>query len=345
MKLLLAMSGGVDSSAALKLLLDEGHSVTGVTFVTESHLVSSQAVKDAKDCAEKFGIEHRVLDFTDEFREKVKEYFISTYENGGTPNPCVICNREIKFGILSQYARAEGFDAVATGHYVKTVTDENGRCRLYAAADLSKDQSYMLAAVPERELAFATFPLGDYTKDHIRRIAGAAELSNAQKKDSQDICFIPDGDYVKYITEYRGFAPEAGDYISTDGKILGRHKGQLCYTLGQRRGLGIALGRHMFVINRDAEKNLVTLGDSKELFTDSCQVESWNFIGCDSFDEFAGKELYVKIRYAHRGAAAVICGNTVNFREAQRAISKGQLAVVYTEDSVGRRIIAGGIIK
>lgn len=341
-KILVAMSGGVDSSVCLKLLIDEGHELCGATFVTDDSEESLKGAADARDVAEKFGIPHHVINIADEFKSAVKDYFVRTYEAGATPNPCVICNREIKFGLLLRYAEKLGYPEIATGHYAR-LDKTGGRCRLMRAADVSKDQTYMLALVPEEALRKSHFPLGDYTKAEIRAMAAEMGISTADKKDSQDICFIPDGDYVKFLTEYRSHAPVCGKYISADGTVLGEHMGQECYTIGQRKGLGIALGRHVFVLEKNAANNTVTLGDADGLFKDTVTVDSMNLIGRSSIVD--GEELDVKIRYAHRAARAKVFHTEdgkleVKFAEPQRAPSPGQFAVLYDGDEA----VGGGMI-
>lgn len=349
MNILTAMSGGVDSSVSTRLLLEAGHKVSGVTFVTDQSPESVSAAKDASDTAKVLGISHTVLDISEEFKSAVKEYFVRTYEEGKTPNPCVVCNREIKFGFLFDYAEKAGFDAVATGHYARTVK-RDGRCMLYRAADERKDQSYMLSLVPEERLMKAEFPLGGYTKDEIRALAEKWNIPTAAKKDSQDICFIPDGDYMKFITGYRGYEIEGGDYLSPDGRVLGRHMGQMCYTIGQRKGLGIALGRHMFVLQKNAHDNTVVLGDEEHLFKKTLNTDKINLIGCDSLSEVSPDGRFkVKIRYAHKGAPATVnydgAACRIDFDEAQRAPSPGQFAVLYAEDEFGIRAVGGGEIE
>ena len=345
MKILIAMSGGVDSSVAAALLQREGHTLEGFTFVTEETDASLADVRDARLAADKLGIPHRVLNVEREFKDAVKEYFVSSYEAGLTPNPCVVCNREIKFGLVMSYAEREGFDAVATGHYARTRT-ENGRTYLYEGKDTKKDQSYMLACVPEDKLAKAVFPLGEFTKDEIRSIAEELGISSAHKKDSQDICFIPDGDYASFIESYRGREHTPGSYLSPDGEILGTHRGHMCYTIGQRRGLGIAMGRYMYVLERNPSDNTVVIGDEAGLFKKELFTGEANLIGCDALPR---ENISVRIRYAHRGASATVTktegGLHVIFDEAQRAATRGQFAVFTAEDSFGRRVLGGAVIK
>lgn len=336
------MSGGVDSAVAVKLLLDAGHEVEGVTFTVEASDEAEAALRDARLCAEAYGIPHRALDLSAEFDCAVKADFVREYERGRTPNPCVVCNRHIKFGYLVRYAEENGFDFVATGHYAK-ISREGGRVRLERGADTSKDQSYMLAHVPEENLKKAILPLGEYTKEEIRGIAASLGLVSANKKDSQDICFIPDGDYVGFLTRYRGRAPVEGDYVDENGNILGRHRGQECCTIGQSRGLGIALGRRVFVLDKNAERNTVTLGDPDALMKSEVILENVNYIGVDGIRD--GEAFQVKIRYAHRAADARLYnvgGGLVRaaFDTPQRAPSPGQLAVIYD----GERVIGGGVI-
>lgn len=347
MKILVAMSGGVDSTVAAALLLDAGHTVCGVTFATDAASLDGEAVCDAQNVARQLGIEHRVLDITKEFDRDVKEYFVSSYEAGETPNPCVVCNREIKFGLVLRYALECGFDAVATGHYARLVKTDDGRTRLYAAKDEKKDQSYVLAALGEESLEKAVFPLGEYTKDEIRAIAEKIGVCTAHKKDSQDICFIPDGDYAAFIEKYRAAPHIPGNYISESGEVLGTHRGHMCYTIGQRRGLGIALGRHMFVLSRCAEDNTVMLGDASSLMKREIYTGAPNLIGCDALPKDVPLE--ARIRYSHKGAECTVSesddGMRVEFTAAQRAPTPGQLAVFTCRDDFGLRVLGSAFIR
>ena len=335
------MSGGVDSSVAAALLLKEGHTVEGVTFVTEPSEADSVAVCDAAESARFLGIPHRVLDISKEFDEKVKKYFVSAYESGLTPNPCVVCNREIKFGIVSRYAECEGFDAVATGHYAR-LRHENGRIYLYCGADMRKDQAYMLSAVPEESLRNAIFPLGDLTKDEIRRIAEDLGITTAHKKDSQDICFVPDGAYARFIWDHTGHKPEAGDFIDMDGCILGRHGGIECYTIGQRKGIGIS-GRHpYYVVAKNADRNTVMLGEDEDLFRDELYADDLNWIAFESLTEPVRCAARTRYHQAETPCTVYPQGDRVRvkFDTPIRAITAGQAVVFYDGDIV----VGGGCI-
>jgi len=344
LKILIAMSGGVDSSVAAALLKEQDHVLEGFTFVTGDE--DNTAAEDARHAAERLGIPHRVLDLSHDFRRFVKDYFVSAYEKGLTPNPCVICNRFVKFGAVMRYAEENGFDAVATGHYAR-VHSHNGRTYLYSGADLRKDQSYMLAMVPEESLKKAIFPLGDFTKDQIRRIAEEKGITSAHKKDSQDICFVPDGDYASFIETYSGKNHLSGSYVDQSGRILGTHRGHMCYTVGQRRGLGIALGHHVFVLERRAADNTVLLGDEDALFKRELYTAPPNLIGCDELSQNGC--MNVRIRYAHRGAEASVekteDGLHIVFAEPQRAPTPGQFAVFTCRDSFGERVLGGAEIR
>lgn len=353
-KVLVGMSGGVDSSVAAKLLIDAGHQVSGVTlklFEPEDVTKDIRAcgsvndVKDAKAVAQKLGIEHMILDMKDAFRHDVMEYFIDSYLKGETPNPCLECNKKIKFGKMLEEAQKLGFDYVATGHYAKRVFDEkSGKYQLIRPADRSKDQTYVLYGLTQYQLSKTLFPLGDYDKSDARKIAENAGLINSGKPDSQDICFVPDGDYASFITNNSDAVIKEGDFLNTDGEKIGNHKGVIYYTIGQRKGLGIALGKPAYVTDKNAENNSVTIGDREDLFKDKIEVCGLNWISGEVLTEPI--KVTAKTRYSQSEAEAVVTpvdndNVTVQFAEAQRAPAKGQAAVFYNGDI----LLGGGIIK
>ncbi|MBQ8370609.1 MAG: tRNA 2-thiouridine(34) synthase MnmA [Clostridia bacterium] len=346
---LIALSGGVDSSAALLLSKEKyGTSLLGATLALAapgSHDADADAknIADAAAVCETAGVNHTAVYAHDEFRAAVMDYFAREYLSGRTPNPCVVCNREIKFGLLADFAAQNGCDRVITGHYAK-LENMNGYITIRKAADITKDQSYVLAMLTQDQLRRAEFPLGNYTKPEIREMAGAAGLKNAQRRDSQDVCFIPDGDYVSFITRHTGEIPVPGDYIDENGTVLGKHKGQWCYTIGQRKGLGISMGRHVFVLAKDAVTNRVTLGDEAPLFQKTVRITG---VHAPSDPAWIANDVKcrAKLRYAHREADAVFHRTSehdgvIEFAEPQRAPSPGQFAVLYSEDCV----IGAGVI-
>lgn len=332
----IAMSGGVDSSGAALLVKNAYEACAGVTLTMLGTEADAQNVRDAAEVCGRLGIGHRALDCREAFTDRVMRYFTDSYAAGETPNPCVVCNREIKFGFLLDEAIRQGFDGVATGHYARIHRDGNGHCMVQKAADASKDQSYVLAQLTEEQLQHCVFPLGDYTKAEIRALAAENGFVTAHKSDSQDICFVPDGDYVDFLTAFTGRAPVPGEYVDEAGKILGPHRGQQCYTIGQRKGLGIALGRHMFVLQKDAAANRVVLGDEPALFKTR--------VTCGPFHHQTpaplpdGVRCAARLRYAHREAPARLWhtedGCVLEFDTPQRAPSPGQFAVCYDGDIV-----------
>lgn len=340
-KVLVGMSGGVDSSVCALILKNRGYDVSGVTL-TLCEKDYSRDISDAKAVCEKLGIEHTVIDLKKEFRDFVVSDFISQYKTGNTPNPCIVCNKHIKFGLMIQKAVEMGFDKIATGHYAK-IRQENGRFLLLRGEDKSKDQSYVLYHLSQEQLSRTLFPLGDVSKNEARQAAEVEGLINANRPDSQDICFVPDGDYASFIEATDGFVSKEGDYVDINGNILGKHKGVIRYTLGQRKGLGIALGKHAFVIDKNPETNRVVLGDEEHLFKKQVYTEDNSFI---PFDELKGEmQVLAKLRYRHTEQPAVIYpyknGVMIEFEEPQRAPSPGQSAVFYDGDIV----VGGGIIK
>ena len=299
---------------------------------------------DAKRVAEKMGIDFYAMECEDDFASCVIQNFVDSYEAGLTPNPCIYCNRHMKFRGLIEKAEELGIEKVATGHYAITGFDgESGRYYLKKAKDLSKDQSYVLYNLTQEQLSHVVFPLGEMTKDRIREIAAAEGFVTAEKKDSQDICFVPDGDYAQFIRKFSGKNYEEGDFVDEEGNVLGRHKGIIGYTIGQRKGLGLALKKPMYVIEKDVEGNRVILGDNEDLFSRECFVKDFNWVSrAFSMDEFRGE---AKIRYSQRISPATIIPLSetevkIVFDQPERAITPGQGAVIYEGDLV----IGGGTI-
>jgi tRNA-specific 2-thiouridylase len=361
-----AMSGGVDSSVMAHLLLAEGYRVTGATMtlyrpgmkVDEDGILtrdllcggdmpcgSDEDVRDAKAVCDRLGIPHRVYDFGGEFCRHVIGDFVREYEAGATPNPCIVCNKHLKFGALLEAALADGADGIATGHYARVEYDGgSGRHLLKKAADVDKDQTYVLWQLSQDVLSRVLLPLGGYRKAEIRDMAAELQLATAHKSDSQDICFVPDGDYAAFLTRYTGRVPLPGNYILESGQVLGAHKGIIHYTIGQRKGLGIALGQPMFVKSKDPVSRQIVLTTNDRLFERDVFVKNLNLIATDSLKEPIRCE--VKIRYNHKGAPATVIPTGadsahIRFDEPQRAPADGQSAVFYDGDTV----IGGGIIR
>ncbi|HBJ10108.1 MAG TPA: tRNA 2-thiouridine(34) synthase MnmA, partial [Ruminococcaceae bacterium] len=346
-------SGGVDSSVAAALLAKD-YDVIGVTLKLFSNedikldrrktCCSLDDIQDARSVAAKLGIDYFVYNFGDRFRECVIDRFNAAYMRGETPNPCIDCNRFIKFDALLKRAQVLERDYVATGHYARREQDaQTGKFLLKKGLDSSKDQSYVLYSLTQEQLSHTLFPLGGFTKHEIRKIADGLGFVNADKPDSQDICFVPDGDYAGFIERYTGKNSPHGSFISENGDILGEHKGVIRYTVGQRKGLGIALGKHAYVLKKDPESNTVTLGDEDGLFYKYVTVSNLNFIPFDTLtDEM---RVTAKLRYRHKEQPAVIrpCDNgtvIIEFDEPQRAPSPGQAAVFYS----GETVVGGGTI-
>ena len=338
-KVLVAVSGGVDSAVTMGLLQQQGYDVAGVTMIADSE----EPAKEAAALSHAMGWEHHILDVRQEFQTYVKDYFLRQYEKGLTPNPCVACNKYVKFGILFDYMKEVGADYFATGHYARVGFSESyGRYVLEKAVYQPKDQSYVLFNLSQEVLAHLLLPLGDYRKEEIREIARNMGIPVAEKKESQDICFIPDGDYRRYLAE-AGLKEAPGDFVSPEGAILGKHKGISAYTIGQRRGLGLALGYPAFVINIDAEKNQVVVGAEPFLYQKECFVEEVNWVAIPQLQE--PMEVTVKIRYKSAPAKATIEPQdnnkaVVRFDTAQSGITPGQAGVFYQ----GGVVIGGGII-
>ena len=279
---LIAMSGGVDSSVAAYLTLQKGFSCLGATMLLHSETTGKcsvpDAVTDAENVARRLGMDFHVLDFTHRFRTQVMDHFVHAYENGLTPNPCIQCNRHLKFSSLLDAAQSLGCHYVVTGHYARIAHDtETGRYLLYKAADEAKDQSYFLYALTQAQISHLQFPLGELTKTQVREIAEQQGFLNARKKDSQDICFVPDGDYAAFLRRYTGKEYPAGPFLDTAGNVVGTHCGAVNYTLGQRKGLGIALGEPVYVCGKDMQANTVTVGKTEDLMARQLLAEDCFF--------------------------------------------------------------------
>jgi tRNA-specific 2-thiouridylase len=346
-KALIAMSGGVDSSVAAVLMLEQDYECIGITlklYRGESRCCSLADVNDAKAVAFRLGIPHYVLNFTKEFDEQVIRRFVETYEQGATPNPCIDCNRYIKFNRLLLRARQLDFDSLVTGHYARVERDTaGGRFLLKKSLDEKKDQSYVLYCLTQEQLECSHFPLGEFSKQQVRKIAEEKKLINAAKSESQDICFVPNGDYGSFIEGYTGKTYPAGDIIGLDGKTLGKHRGIIRYTIGQRRGLGIALNEPVYVAAKSLIPNTVTLGPESSLYSKSLVANNINLIACDRIEK--PLRVMVKTRYLQNEQSALAeqtADDTlhIEFEKPQRAITPGQAAVLYDGDIV----VGGGTI-
>ena len=350
-KVLVAMSGGVDSAASATLLQKEGYDPIGVTMVLNRTADSlacggGDEVKDAAALAAALGIEHMAVDYTEHFRTSVIEPFVRAYEAGETPNPCILCNRTMKFGRLLSLADELGCDKIATGHYARVRFDEeSGKYQLLRAKNEKKDQSYVLYFLTQRELSRILFPLGEFaSKDEVRAVVTDIRKENATKKESQDICFVPSGDYAAFIEGYTGHSYPHGDFIDITGKRLGEHRGLIHYTVGQRKGLGIALGAPMYVKEKSPINGTVTLATDAELYTDSCRVGDLSFVSGELPTE--PLRCTVKTRYSAKEVGATVDvpnGNgvcTVHFDTPVRAATQGQSAVFYS----GEVVLGGGKI-
>ena len=339
MKAMIAMSGGVDSSVAAYLTQKEGLYCVGATAkMCDRALLgdcfSTQNIADAQAVAARLGMDFYTLDAVDAFKSAVVDDFIRSYEQGQTPNPCIQCNRYIKFSYLLDKALELGCDCIVTGHYAQIKQDEaSGRYLLYKAVDESKDQSYFLACLDQHQLAHSRFPLGAYTKAQIRQIAEAQGFLTAKKKDSQDICFVPDGDFMAFISRYTGKTYPAGAFLDLQGKPVGSHCGAIRYTLGQRKGLGLAMGEPVYVCSKDMQCNTVTVGPEEALYTSTLLATDWNWI---PFPELTQPiRVNAKARYRHiPQPATVYPDGKVVFDTPQRAITPGQTVVLYQDDLV-----------
>ncbi len=353
-KALIAMSGGVDSSVAAFLTKQAGFECIGAmlrlfdnTLLPEDQASSCCSLDDAEDArsvARKLGFPFFVFNAKGEFYEKVISKFIHCYECGATPNPCIDCNRHLKFDHLLRRSLELGCSHVVTGHYARIRRDErSGRYLLYRAKDLSKDQSYVLSCLTQFQLAHTRFPLGELTKAEVRNIAQVQGFINSHKHDSQDICFVPDGDYVAFMERYTGKHYPQGDFLDLEGKVVGRHQGAVSYTLGQRKGLGLAMGAPVYVCAKDMEKNTVTVGPNEALFSTTLIAEDWNWFPFETLTKPIS--VTAKARYNQPPQSATVYPESegrgrVVFDSPQRALTPGQAVVLYQDELV----VGGGTI-
>ena len=375
---LVGMSGGVDSSVAAFLVREAGYDVTGATMrlfdnetigITDKTCCSLSSIEDACAVANKLGIGYVVYDMRDDFRREVIDRFVSAYEHGATPNPCVACNKYLKFDRLYELSARDLLDdgadtdssavsdgcspheaaddipslSIVTGHYAVIERSAGGRYMLRKGIDPGKDQSYFLYDLTQEQLSRTLFPLGGLTKPEVREIADSQGLVTAKKRESQDICFVPGGDYASFICGYTGHDYPPGDFVSRDGTVMGTHKGIINYTIGQRKGLGLALKKPAYVLNIDTEQNRVILGDNEELFTRELIAESFNWVSTAMPQSVMRASARIRYRHKEAPASIVPLSDTevkIIFDEPQRAITKGQSVVVYD----GEYVLGGGII-
>ena len=348
-KVVVGMSGGVDSSVAAWLLKEQGYDVIGVTMQiwqdedaevqeAEGGCCGLSAVDDARRVAMDLGIPYYVMNFKEEFRKNVMDYFVGEYVEGRTPNPCIACNRHVKWESLLRRSMAIGADYIATGHYAQIDRLPGGRYSLKTSVTAAKDQTYALYNLTQEQLSHTLMPVGSYHKEEIRDMAERLGLPVAHKPDSQEICFIPDHDYASFIEEYTGRELPPGNFVDLDGRVLGRHRGITHYTVGQRKGLNLSMGRPVFVVEIRPETNEVVIGDNEDVFTNVLRCDKLNWMAVDGLH---GKPMDViaKIRYSHRGSPCTIreIGNDMvecRFHEPVRAVTPGQAVVFYDGDYV-----------
>lgn len=349
-RVIIGMSGGVDSSVAAYLMKKAGYECIGATMrlydssTEESTCCSLDDVEDARAVASRLGIRHYVFNFKDDFDRQVIQKFVTGYEQGLTPNPCIDCNRHLKFDRLLRRAQELGCNWVVSGHYAQIRQDPvSGRYLLYKAADRAKDQTYFLACLNQEQMAHIQFPLGGLTKTQVRQIAQENGFVNARKRDSQDICFVPDGDYGAFLQRYTGKTYPAGDFLDLQGQVVGHHRGAACYTLGQRKGLGLAMGAPVYVCAKDMQRNTVTVGPGEALFSPALLAGDWNWYPFPTLT--APMRVTVKTRHSQFEQAATVYPEEngfarVEFDQPQRAVTPGQAVVLYDGDMV----VGGGTI-
>lgn len=338
--ILIGMSGGVDSSAAAVILMEQGYNVCGGTLRLFGG--NESAVEDAREVCGRLGIEHRIIDAEDAFKREVTDKFADMYISGGTPNPCVFCNKAIKFGAMLDYALEMGFDGIATGHYAKISQDKSGRNILQCASDIRKDQTYFLYTLNQHQLSHSIFPLWDMEKPQIRAIAEKHGLITAHKRDSQDICFIPNGGYAEFIEGYTGRKFPDGNFVDMQGNVLGRHGGIIRYTVGQRRGLGVTFGKPVYVCGKNSAQNTVTLSDTEYTAQEIC-LAGVNYISGEI--PALPFRTAAKVRYSAKTQTATVYPNSdgtakIVFDEPVKNPAVGQACVFYD----GNTVVGGGEI-
>lgn len=355
-KVVVAMSGGVDSSLTAALLQEQGYEVIGITMrlsdesrdfeANDRGCCSLSSVDDARRVCEIIGVPHYTVNFKNEFKEQVIDYFLADYAKGWTPNPCIACNRYMKFGLLLDKTLELGAEFLATGHYARISRDNDGRYLLQKGIDIKKDQSYALYHLNQQSLAHFLLPLGNMTKEHTRELAEKFNLPVAHKPDSQEICFVPHDDYKAYLQDKNPNCLKKGNIVDRDGNILGRHEGVPLYTIGQRKGLGIAYKYPLYVVDLNMERNEVIVGGADEVYSMALIASDLNWIAIDGMEASEKATYNTKIRYGNREGRAAIEMQAdgklrVSFTEPQRAVTPGQSIVFYDGDTV----VGGGVIE
>jgi tRNA-uridine 2-sulfurtransferase len=353
-KVVVAMSGGVDSSTVAGLMKKEGYNTVGITLKLyddtkpskeSRQCCAGQDILDAKRVSQQLDIDHKLLYYQKKFKKDVIDTFVKSYAMGETPIPCVQCNQTVKFRDLYSYAKELKADALITGHYVNRIK-KNGNAEMYRATDLTKDQSYFLFSTTQEQLDFLRFPLGSITKDETRKIATELNLNIADKPDSQDICFVPNGDYASVIRKFRPESFKPGDILDVKSKKIGEHEGIINFTIGQRKGIGISNKKPLYVVNINAEKNEITVGEKEALVINKIYLQNLNLL--NNFKEF-NKNLFIKVRSTGRLIKARVKinkdGAEVHLEEKEIGISPGQACVFYAKDSIGDKILGGGWIS